>query len=79
MHDSLEKIIVGNNVWIGMSCVPAKGVSLGNTSLLGGILFLIRVLQKKWLLVHLLERYEVCELAVKIRGERRTKIRQKRW
>lgn len=39
-NDSVEKIVIGDNVWIGANCVCAKGSSLGNGSVLGANSFL---------------------------------------
>ena len=38
--DSIEKIIIGNNVWIGANCICAKGSKLGDGSILGANSFL---------------------------------------
>lgn len=47
-NDSVEKIVIGDNVWIGANCVCAKGSSLGNGSVLGANSFLnSRVVDKK--------------------------------
>ena len=39
-NDSVEKIVIGDNVWIGANCVCAKGSSLGDASVLGANSFL---------------------------------------
>ena len=38
--DSVEKITIGNDVWIGANCVCAKGSSLGDGAVLGACSFL---------------------------------------
>ena len=38
--DSVKKITIGNNVWIGANCVCAKGSSLGDGAVLGACSFL---------------------------------------
>lgn len=49
--DSVEKIIIGNNVWIGACCVCAKGSSLGDASVLGANSFLNSCVGEKKLAV----------------------------
>lgn len=39
-NNSVEKIMIGNNVWIGANCVVAKGSSLGDGAVLGANSFL---------------------------------------
>ena len=39
-NDSVEKVVIGNDVWIGANCVCAKGSSLGDGTVLGANSFL---------------------------------------
>lgn len=39
-NDTVEKIFIGDNVWIGANCVCAKGSSMGEASVLGANSFL---------------------------------------
>ena len=39
-NDSVEKIEIGDNVWLGANCVCAKGSALGNGAVLGACSFL---------------------------------------